>query len=95
MARRHPALRTSGRCAGGEWRAYLISSPEWWNGRHAGLKIPCRQRRESSTLSSGIHQRQGGRGCGPFVVSQQSGSTTARRGAGPVVSNLATSSVVG
>ena len=30
--------------------------PEWWNGRHAGLKIPCRQRHESSTLSSGIEQ---------------------------------------
>ncbi len=36
---------------------YIPRTPEWWNGRHAGLKIPCRRRRVSSTLTSGIRSR--------------------------------------
>ena len=30
-------------------------SPEWWNGRHDGLKIRCSQGREGSNPSSGTH----------------------------------------
>lgn len=29
--------------------------PRWWNGRHGGLKSPCPQGRESSTLSRGTY----------------------------------------
>src|SRR5882672_5240757 len=29
--------------------------PEWWNGRHGGLKIPCPQRRVGSSPTSGTN----------------------------------------
>src|SRR4051812_12869829 len=34
-------------------------SPEWWNGRHDGLKIRCSQGREGSNPSSGTTVDQG------------------------------------
>ena len=34
-------------------------SPEWWNGRHDGLKIRCSQGREGSNPSSGTTADQG------------------------------------
>ena len=51
--------RPYGGSAGSRARSGYIPrpSPEWRNGRRAGLKIRCRQRRESSTLSSGILAR--------------------------------------
>src|SRR5262245_7165188 len=32
--------------------------PEWWNGRHGGLKIRCSQEREGSNPSSGTADLQ-------------------------------------
>ena len=34
-------------------RPRVRGEPEWWNGRHGGLKIRCSQGREGSNPSSG------------------------------------------
>ena len=59
----------------------ILPMPEWWNGRHRGLKIPWRQLRDGSSPFSGTNTK--GTLWGAFCIDMKERARTAVRSATP------------